>query len=179
MRFTITGRGIDLTDELRNGVENKLSRLGKYFAEDAEAHVTLEAAGSYHKVEVTIPTKVGLIRAEDGGYDMYSSFDTVADIIEKQIKKYKTKLIDKKQDAAAFSRTFLEEDDAEPDEDEDEIRIVRSKRFAVKPMDAEEACLQMEMLGHTFFVFLNSDTGQVNVVYKRKGGTYGLIEPEV
>ena len=116
------------------------------------------------------------IRAENAGFDLYNSIDIVEDIIEKQIKKHKTKLIDKKQRAVAFSQLFLDEDAA--DEDEDELKIVKTKSFALKPMDAEEACLQMGMLGHNFFVFLNMDTNQVNVVYKRKGNTYGLIEPE-
>ena len=178
MRYTLTGRGINLTDDLRQAVENKLSRLEKYFAEDTEAHVTLSVTGNFQKIEVTIPTKVGLIRAEDGSYDMYSSIDTVAEIIEKQIKKYKTKLIDKKQSAAPFSQAFMDEPEEEEPEEE-ELKIVKTKSFALKPMGAEEACLQMEMLGHNFFVFLNSDTDEVNVVYKRKAGTYGIIEPEV
>ena len=105
---------------------------------------------------------------------MYVSIDLVEEIIERQLKKYKTRIIDKKQSATAFSDLFL----AEEDEEESEIRIQKVKRFAMKPMDAEEACVQMELLGHNFFVFLNADTDQVNVVYKRKGNTYGLIEPE-
>jgi len=176
MKYTIVGRNIEVTNGLREAVEGKLLKLGKYFAPDTEAKVTLVTEGDLQKIEVTIPTKVGFIRAEDSSYDLYNSIDTVEDIIEKQIKKYKTKLIDKKHDAVAFSQMFIDEGQAE---DEDEIKIVKTKSFALKPMDAEEACLQMEMLGHNFFVFLNMDTNQVNVVYKRKGNSYGLIEPEL
>ena len=95
-------------------------------------------------------------------------------MIDKQLRKYKNKLIDKEQTAAQLSKAFIDEDDY----DEEEIEIIRSKKFAMKPMDPEEACVQMELLGHNFFVFRNSETEEVNVVYKRKGNTYGLIEPE-
>ena len=105
---------------------------------------------------------------------MYVSLDLVEEIIERQMKKYKNKLIDKKQSAQAFSSLFLNEEY----ESDDEIKIVKLKKFAVKPMDPEEACVQMELLGHSFYVFLNAETEEVNVVYKRKNGTYGLIEPE-
>ena len=105
-----------------------------------------------------------------------ASIDLVEEIIERQIRRYKKKLIDKKQSALAFSQAFIE--DEEDTSYEDDIQIVKTKKFAMKPVNPEEACLQMEMLGHTFFVFLNSETEQVNVVYKRKNGTYGLIEPE-
>ena len=176
MRYTITGRNLNVTDSLKEAVETKLDRLAKYFSEDTEATVRLGKDGDFQKIEVTIPTKVGLIRAEESTRDMYSSIDSAVEIIEKQIKKYKTKLIDKKQSAVAFSQMFMEE---EPEDDEDEIKIVKTKSFALKPMDPEEACLQMEMLGHNFFVFLNMDTNEVNVVYKRKGNSYGLIEPEI
>ena len=112
---------------------------------------------------------------QESSSDMYVSIDLVEEIIERQLKKYKNKLIDRKQAAAAFSSQFLEE---EPVPYEDEIKIVKTKRFGMKPMDPEEACFQMELLGHNFYVFLNADTDEVNVVYKRKGNTYGLIEPE-
>ena len=105
----------------------------------------------------------------------YVSIDLVEEIIERQIRRYRKKLIDKKQAAISFSQAFIEEEDEVQD---DEIQIVKTKKFAIKPTIPEEACLQMEMLGHNFYVFLNADTDQVNVVYKRKNGTYGLIEPE-
>ena len=105
---------------------------------------------------------------------MYASIDLVEAVLERQLRKYKNKLVDQKQSAVALSQVFLEEDTGS----EDEIKIVRSKKFAIKPMDIEEACVQMELLGHDFFVFRNAETDEVNVVYKRKGNTYGLIEPE-
>lgn len=174
MRITMTGRNIDLTNGLKNQVNKKLGKLEKYFAPDAEVRVVLSRTKDMEKVEVTIPTKTGLIRAEEMTDDFYASIDLAEEAIERQIKKFKTKLIDKKQSAPTFSSLFFDE---ESDIPEDEIRIVRNKKFEVKPMDAEEACLQMELVGHAFFVFLNAETEAVNVVYKRKDGSYGLIEP--
>lgn len=174
MRFTITGRNIEVTPGLRDAIEDKIGRLSRYFASDTEAIVTLNVQKDRQNIEVTIPVKGSIIRAEQSSSDMYVSIDLVEEIIERQIKKYKNKLIDKKQVAQAFSELYINE---EPTDDE-EIKIVKSKKFAVKPMDPEEACLQMELLGHDFYVFLDSETDQVNVVYKRKGNTYGLIEPE-
>ncbi|MDE6168636.1 MAG: HPF/RaiA family ribosome-associated protein, partial [Acetatifactor sp.] len=107
--------------------------------------------------------------------DMYVSIDLVEEIIERQLKKYKTKIVDKHQSGGSFSKMYMENEYV----DEEEVRIVRTKRFDIKPMYPEDACIQMELLGHNFFVFINAETDQVNVVYKRKGDTYGLIEPEV
>ena len=106
---------------------------------------------------------------------MYVSIDLVEEIIERQLKKYKTKIVDKQQGTGAFSQMYVENDYM----DEEEVKIVRTKKFDIKPMYAEDACIQMELLGHNFYVFINAETDQVNVVYKRKGETYGLIEPEV
>ena len=172
MRYTITGRNIEVTSGLRAAVEEKIGKLERYFNPDTEVIVTLSVQKDKQKIEVTIPVKG--IRAEESSSDMYVSIDLVEEIIERQIKKYKRKLIDKKQSVQSFSELFLTEEYS----GDDEIEIVKTKRFAVKPMDPEEACVQMELLGHNFYVFLNADTEQVNVVYKRKGNTYGLIEPE-
>jgi putative sigma-54 modulation protein len=106
---------------------------------------------------------------------MYVSIDLVEEVIERQLKKYKNKIVDKQNNRASFTKEFIEKEI----EDEDEVKIIRTKRFGIKPMDPEEACVQMELLGHDFFVFFNSETEEVNVVYKRKGNTYGLIEPEL
>ncbi|MDO5407769.1 MAG: ribosome-associated translation inhibitor RaiA [Eubacteriales bacterium] len=173
MRYTITGRNIDVTPGLRAAIEEKIGKLDRYFNPDTEVIVTLSVQKDKQKIEVTIPVKGSIIRAEESSTDMYVSIDLVEEIIERQMKKYKKKLIDKKQSAQAFSSLFLAEDADE----EEEIRIVKSKRFGLKPMDPEEACVQMELLGHNFYVFLNAETEEVNVVYKRKGNTYGLIEP--
>ncbi len=175
MRFTIIGKNIEVTDGLREAVNEKLGKLDKYFSKEVEANVTLSVEKERQKIEVTIPVKGNIIRAEEVSNDMYVSIDLVEEIIERQLRKYKNKIIDSKQAAAEFARDYIEEDY----EDESEIKIVRSKKFGVKPMDAEEACIQMELLQHNFYVFLNAETDEVNVVYKRKNGTYGLIEPEL
>lgn len=174
MRYTITGRNIEVTPALRDAVQDKIGKLERYFNPDTEVIVTLSVQKDSQKIEVTIPMKGNIIRAEESSSDMYVSIDLVEEIIERQIKKYKRKLIDKKQAAHAFSDFFVNEEY----ESDDEIKIVKSKRFGIKPMDPEEACVQMELLGHSFYVFLNAETDEVNVVYKRKGNTYGLIEPE-
>ena len=174
MRYTITGRNIEVTPGLRDAIQDKIGKLDRYFNPDTEVIVTLSVQKDKQNIEVTIPVKGNIIRAEESSSDMYVSIDLVEEIIERQIKKYKTKLIDKKQAAQSFSELFINE---EPTAADEEIKIVKTKKFAVKPMDPEEACLQMELLGHNFYVFLNSDTDQVSVVYKRKSNTYGLIEP--
>jgi len=174
MRYTITGRNLEVTPGLRSAVEEKIGKLERYFRPDTEAIVTLSIQKDKQKIEVTIPVKGSIIRAEQASNDMYVSIDLVQEIIERQIKKYRKKLIDKKQNAQAFSELFVNEEF----ETNDEINIVKTKRFGIKPMDPEEACVQMELLGHSFYVFLNAETDEVNVVYKRKGHTYGLIEPE-
>lgn len=174
MRYTISGKNINITPGLKDAVESKLGKLERYFSPDTEVQVTLSVEKGRQKIEVTIPVKGSIIRAEQDSSDMYVSVDLVEEIIERQIKKYKTKIVDKKQSALAFSEAFLQEEA----EQEETVNIVKTKRFAMKPMDAEEACVQMELLGHKFFMFLNADTNEVNVVYKRKGNSYGLIEPE-
>ncbi|MBR5565835.1 MAG: ribosome-associated translation inhibitor RaiA [Roseburia sp.] len=175
MRIIITGRNIDLTDGLKNAVEDKLSKLEKYFTPDTDVYVTLSVEKERQKVEVTIPAKGNIIRSEQISNDMYVSIDLVEEVIERQLKKYRTKLIAKHQNAAsAFKQEFLEEQSVE----DEEIQITRVKKVDMKPMYAEDACVQMELLGHDFFVFINAETDQVNVVYKRKGNTYGIIEPE-
>ena len=174
MKFIITGRNIEVTQGLRSAVTEKLGKLEKFFAVDTEVHVTLSVEKDRQKIEVTIPVKGNIIRAEQVSSDMYVSIDLVEEIIERQLKKYKNKIIDRKQNAANFKPEFINK---EYDED-DTITIVRTKKFGIKPMDPEEACVQMELLGHNFYVFKNAETDEVNVVYKRKGNTYGLIEPE-
>ena len=174
MRYTISGKNINITPGLKDAVESKLGKLERYFSPDTEVQVTLSVEKGRQKIEVTIPVKGSIIRAEQDSSDMYVSVDLVEEIIGRQIKKYKTKIVDKKQSALAFSEAFLQEEA----EQEETVNIVKTKRFAMKPMDAEEACVQMELLGHNFFMFLNADTNEVNVVYKRKGNSYGLIEPE-
>ena len=173
MRFIITGRNIDITEGLKSAVEEKLGKLDRFFAPETEVNVTLSVEKERQKIEVTIPVKGNIIRSEQVSSDMYVSIDLVEEVIERQLKKYKNKIVDKQQNAAAFAQEFVEKD-----YDDDEVKIIRTKRFGIKPMDPEEACVQMELLGHNFFVFRNAETDEVNVVYKRKDNTYGLIEPE-
>lgn len=177
MRITITGRNIELTSGLKEAVEEKLGKLEKYFKPETDVHVTLSVEKERQKIEVTIPTKGHTIRAEEVSNDMYVSIDLVEETIERQLIKYRTKIVSKKLNAAAnFKAEYLEE--KFDDDEEEEIKIVRSKRYDLKPMYPEDACIQMELLGHDFFVFVNAETDEVNVVYKRKGNTYGIIEPE-
>ena len=174
MRYIITGKNIDVTDGLKNAIYEKIGKLEKYFKPETEVHVAFSVQKKdRHKVEVTIPIKGTVIRAEEESTDMYVSIDLVEEIIERQIKKYKNKIIDAKQSSGGLSEAFAAEDTQE-----EEIIITRTKKFAMKPMDPEEACIEMELSGHNFFVFRNAETEEVNVVYKRKGNTYGLIEPE-
>ena len=170
MKIKIFGKNIEVTEGIKGAVEEKLGKLDKYFAEETKADVTLSVNRNDQKVEVTIPVKGGIIRAEEVSEDMYASIDMVEETIERQLVKYKNKLVDKKKSYRDnFTNDYIEADY--------EDKIVRTKSFGIKPMDAEEACIQMELLGHNFFVFLNAETDEVNVVYKRKGGTFGLIEP--
>ena len=176
MRFIITGRNIDVTEGLKSAVEEKLGKLDRFFAPETEVNVTLSVEKERQKIEVTIPVKGNIIRSEQVSSDMYVSIDLVEEVIERQLRKYRTKLSSKKIAATElFTPEFLEADDSEDDE---EVKIVRTKRFGMKPMYPEDACIQMELTGHDFFVFRNAETDEVNVVYKRKGNTYGLIEPE-
>ena len=174
MHFIITGKNIDVTPGLKSAVEDKIGKLEKYFTPDTEVHVTLSVEKDRHKIEVTIPVKGNIIRSEQVSNDMYVSVDLVEEIIEKQMKKYKNKIIDRAQDGGNLQRDYLEQDYS----DDGEIKIVRTKRFGFKPMYPEDACVQMELLGHNFYVFRNAETDEINVVYKRRGNTYGLIEPD-
>ncbi len=175
MKFIIVGKNIDVTEGLKTAVEDKIGKLEKYFTPETEVHVTLSVEKERQKIEVTIPVKGNIIRSEQVSNDMYVSIDLVEEIIERQLKKYKTKLVEQKQSNNFFKQEYIERDFPE----EEEIKIIRSKKFDIKPMYPEDACIQMELLGHSFYVFCNAETDQVNVVYKRKGNTYGLIEPEL
>lgn len=175
MKYIISGKNIDVTEGLKTAVYDKIGKLERYFTSETEVHVTFSVEKDRQKIEVTIPMKGSIIRAEQVSTDMYVSIDLVEEIIERQLNKYRTKLIEHQQAALHFNSSFMEEED---DNEEETVNIIRSKRFAMKPMDAEEACIQMELLGHNFYVFRNAETNEVNVVYKRKGNTYGLIEPE-
>ena len=174
MKFIISGKNITVSQGLRTAVEDKLGKLERYFTPDTEVIVTLSVEKERQKIEVTIPVKGNIIRSEQVSNDMYVSIDLVEEVIDRQLRKYKNKIVDKQQAAANFQKEYIDKDY----EEEDEVKIIRTKKFGIKPMYPEDACVQMELLGHNFFVFYNAETDQVNVVYKRKGNTYGLIEPE-
>ena len=174
MKFIIIGRNIDVTEGLKSAVQEKLGKLERYFTPETEIHVTLSVEKDRQKIEVTIPVKGNIIRSEQVSSDMYVSIDLVEEVIERQLRKYKNKIVEKHQDGGNFRQEFIEKEV----EDEEEIKIIRTKHFGIKPMYPEDACVQMELLGHNFFVFRNAETDEVCVVYKRKGNTYGLIEPE-
>lgn len=174
MRFTISGKNIEVTEGLKNAVMDKLGKLERYFTPETEINVTLSVEKERQKIEVTIPVMGNIIRSEQVSNDMYVSIDLVEEVIERQLRKYKNKIIERHQNGGNFKKEFIEKEVPE----EEEVQIIRTKHFGMKPMFPEDACVQMELLGPNFFVFCNAETSEVNVVYKRKGNTYGLIEPE-
>ncbi|NMA95825.1 MAG: ribosome-associated translation inhibitor RaiA [Clostridiales bacterium] len=177
MRIVISGKNVDLTDALREQITKKVSKLERYFDDNTEAQVTMSVEKHRHIMEVTIPFDGVVLRAEDYTDDMYKTLDLILEKLESQIHKYRTKL-DKRMKSGAFKYDAPIFTEPYEQEEEDYPRIVRTKRFAVKPMLAEEAVLQMELLGHNFFVFTDAESNEVSVVYKRNDGNYGLIEPE-
>jgi putative sigma-54 modulation protein len=174
MKYIITAKKIELTEALKQQITKKIGRLEKYFGADAETHATLSVQRNKQTIEITIRFNGMAVRAEVTADDMYSALDRAADILERQIGKNKTRLSKKLHEDGVkhIENTFVEKEDSDFD-------IVRTKRFAVKPMSVEEAILQMNLLGHVFFMFLNSEDKEINVVYKRKDGGYGVIEPIV
>lgn len=178
MIINFTGKGMDVTEALRNVTEKKMSKLDKYFQKDIEGNVTFSSEKNRKIIEVTINLPGTIIRAEESSDDMYASIDRAVDVLERQMRKYKTRL----QKRYKNNETIRFEN-VEPlpagDNGEDLPKLVKTKKFFLKPMTSEEAVLQMELLGHNFFVFMDGDTGSVNVVYKRKDNNYGLIEPEI
>ena len=173
MRYIISGKNLDITEGLRSAVTDKLGKLERYFTPDTEVHVALSVEKERQKIEVTIPVKGNIIRSEQSSTDMYVSIDLVEEVIERQLRKYKNKLIARNQGGSNFQQEFLEKEA----EDQD-VQIIRAKKFDIKPMYPEDACVQMELLGHAFFAFVNAETDEINVVYKRKGGNYGILEPD-
>ena len=175
MRVRIYGKNIDVTEGLKNTLEKKLSKFDKYFSPDIETTATLSTQKNKHILELTIQLNGTILRAEEATDDMYISIDKAIDKIEGQLRKYKTKIEKKQKDHTTirFESLSSQENTA------NDSKIVRTKKFAIKPMSSEEASLQMDLLGHNFFMFRNSDSDEVNVVYKRKDGNYGLIEPTI
>ena len=153
MEFLIVGKNMEVTPNLDQAVRDKLGKLDKFFSKDTVAHVTLSVDKDRHKIEVTIPIKGSIIRSEQVSNDMYVSIDLVEEVIERQLRKYRKKIIDRHQSGGSFQPSFME---SEYDLEEDSIEIIRTKKFDIKPMYPEDACVQMELLGHSFFVFNNA-----------------------
>lgn len=174
MAITVRGKNIDITPALRDYVEKRVKKITKYFDQTGDIAVILKVEKDRHQIEVTVPVDGIVLRGEESTTDMYVSIDQVMDKIERQIEKHKTKLT--KRFRGGGFRADVASSIAVPEAD-DEI-IVRTKKFAVKPMDPEEAILQMNLLHHDFFMFLNVETQQVNLVYRRKDGQFGLLQPE-
>lgn len=178
MNYIISGKNINITEGLKSAIYDRFHKIEKYFSDDTDITITLSVEKDRQTVEATIPVRGTVIRSEQTSTDMYVSIDLAVEVIERQLKKYRSKLINRKQSIPSFSTNFIEAADTAAGSDESEIRIVKEKKIAIKPMTPEDACLEMELLGHSFYVFTNAETNDTNVVYKRKGNTYGLIEPE-
>ncbi|KJS88746.1 MAG: hypothetical protein JM58_00435 [Peptococcaceae bacterium BICA1-8] len=175
MNIILKGKNFEVTPALREYVEKKVSKIEKYFeGELREATVTLVVERELHRIEVTIPIDGYILRGEEETTDMYKSIDNVVDKLERQVRKYKTRINRKIKNLSVLDLV----PNGNVQEEQQEPKVVRTKHFALKPMPEEEAILQMDLLGHNFFVFLNAETDEVNVVYRRKDGNYGLIEPE-
>lgn len=179
IRFSIRGENIEVTEAIRDYVENKISKIEKYFRDDQEldARVNLKVyREKTAKVEVTIPIGSFTLRAEDVSQDMYGSIDLVTDKIERQIRKNKTKIAKKHREKVSTGQVFTSEFEAEATEETAASKVVRTKNLTLKPMDLDEALLQMELLGHDFFIYTDSEENVTNVLYRREDGEIGLIE---
>lgn len=178
MKIVFKGKHIEVTDAMRNYIEKRLNKIERHFDHILEVIVTLSVEKNRQIVEVTLQASRALIRAEEETDDMYASMDKVADKLERQIQKYKDKYLRKSHPGTERKGLAREGVNVEDSESNEIAKIVKTKRFAIKPMSVEEAAMQMDLLGHNFFVFANDNTNKVNVLYKRKDGNFGLIEPE-
>ena len=187
IRFEIHGDNLTITDAIRNYIEDKIGKLERYFnnVPNAVAHVKVKTySNSATKIEVTIPLKDVTLRAEEGHDDLYAGIDLITNKLERQVRKYKTRVNRKYRDRGDQDIFVAEVQEAQPEEDsgaeeqlnDSDIEIIRSKQFSLKPMDSEEAILQMNLLGHDFFIFTDRETDGTSIVYRRKDGKYGLIE---
>ncbi|WP_367295271.1 ribosome hibernation-promoting factor, HPF/YfiA family [Levilactobacillus yonginensis] len=181
LTFNIRGENIEVTDAIRDYVEKRISKLEKYFDNNVEAiaHINLKVyQNKTAKVEVTIPLPYLTLRAEETSPDLYASVDLVTDKLERQIRKYKTKVNRKSREKGYKNLDFSAETPDADSDDKGELEVVRTKRVSLKPMDNEEAVLQMDMLGHDFFIYEDAETNGISIVYRRNDGRYGLIEAD-
>ncbi|MCL1986779.1 MAG: ribosome-associated translation inhibitor RaiA [Firmicutes bacterium] len=177
MKYTFTGKNISLNDIIKEASEKKINRLAKLLPDTAEVFVVISTVRHQHKMEVSVPMHKRLLRAEVTAGDINACLDSVVDILEKQVKKYKGQLRERSRRnvATVEEQSYMT---TEHPEEQSEIVIHRTKRFAIKPMDPHDAIIEMDLLNHSFFVFRSATTDEINVVYKRKDGEYGLIEPQ-
>lgn len=175
MNVIITSKNFNASDHLKETIEKKLVRLGKYFSDDIDAHITLTMEKERQSIEATIMAKGTIFRAEETGNDIYIATDRIIDKLSAQISRFKTKLQKKHKEHKELMFNDIPEDN---EYDYEEIRISKKKSFDIATMETEEAIMEMELIEHNFYLFLNGDSGQVNVVYKRKDGKYGLLEPK-
>lgn len=176
MRVSVIAKNTTATPALKDMVEKKLSKVDRYFNPEVEAKATLSVQKNKQKVEITIPFNGIVLRAEEATDDMYKSIDLVVTKLERRIRKQKTKLSRRNNESLRFPT--VEEVAVEDELIEENGKVVKTKKFGIKPMSVEEAILQMELVGHNFFVFQDSDENKIAVVYKRKDGDYGLLEPD-
>ncbi len=174
MNIQITGKNLEVSEALKDMVNKKIRKLDRYFEPSTEASVVLSTQRARHIVEITIPFDGVILRGEEATDDMYTSIEGVVHKLEKQIHRHRTRL-EKRLRGGAFRDDVP--DESLHEEAPTNLNVVRTKKFPVKPLDVEEAALQMQLLGHDFFVFTNADSGEVNVLYRRKDGQFGLIEP--
>ena len=179
MKIDLVAKNLEVTDDLRNHIAKKLRKIEKYFEKGVPAQVVLSSERGRQIVEITLPLDGMVVRGQEATGDVYASVTQAVEKIERRIEKYRARFLRRKREGRAQARSVPESADLPPDgETGPEPRVVKVKRFNMKPMTVEEAILQMNLLGHDFFVFLRSETEQVNVLYRRKDGDYGLIEPE-
>ena len=174
MNINIRGKHIELTDALKEYVMKRVGKLAKYSDEFVDVQVTLLVERDRHRVEVTAPLHGMILRGEEETEDMYSSIDMVVEKLERQIDKYRTRINKRMR-----SKVLKDHEPKQPAlNDEPREEVVRNKKFPAKPMSVEEAIMQMNLIGHTFFVFTNSESQEMNVVYLRNNGDYGLLQPQ-
>ncbi|MDD2568156.1 MAG: ribosome-associated translation inhibitor RaiA [Clostridia bacterium] len=174
MLINVKGRNLEITNAMREYVEKRLNKFDKMVGGLDEAFVTMSVQKDRHKVEVTMPLNGVILRGEEEGVNMYACIDDVVEKLERQVRKHKTRLAKKMREGSINRKVIME-----IPEQENESRLVRTKTFDIKPLAVEEAIMQMDLLGHNFFVFVNDETDNINVVYRRKDGNYGLLQPEV
>ncbi|MEE0796480.1 MAG: ribosome-associated translation inhibitor RaiA [Anaerovoracaceae bacterium] len=172
MKIIVTGKNISVTDKIQDAIDKRFEKLGKYFADDIKANVVMHPEKAKVKLEATITTKGAIFRAEDVSQDIFDCIDIVADKLQSQMTRYKGKMVKKHKANESVRFEMI----PEIEEEQEEGKVVRTKKFELTPMSVDEAVLQMELLQHNFFVFLNPETDSVSVVYKRQDNNYGVLD---